>query len=359
MSTPPQLPRNLTRTSTPVGGFPSVHLSTPPWFNLLPEQRDIFESYPDPKLWVRDWQGSNAADLMTTSERLKELIRGMTGERAKLSTPQQEKEIISKRRFDRHKPPYHFLISGISERAYNIMIAHPIISTPGTSAFFLPYNPPTPSFLCSIEGFTLSIKTPEAVIESEDTAMEIVRKTLVENELTVAFIKSKLTNDITSQHNHDPATELIRTLKVKLGAGEESVDRSLTSKPRKPVWNLFFRQSPPLSWTSYFLLLQHIREIRFIDMDYGSATLVDKRFRLHCSNCKGADHNPTQCAFTTVEGWYGNKEANKAEETAEFVSVSRGEKHRNFDKNRNERRADNWRGNGRGTHFGADRRDRR
>ncbi|KAG6895223.1 hypothetical protein C0992_002505 [Termitomyces sp. T32_za158] len=358
-STPPQLPKNLSRTPTPVGGFPDVHLSTPPWFNLLPEQRNFFESYQGPKLWVREWQGSNAADLMTASEKLKELIRGMTSERAKLSTPQQEKELVSKRRFDRHKPPYHFLVSGISERAYEIIIANPIISTPGTSAFFLPYNPPTPVFLCSIEGFTLGIRTKDAINESEDIATTIVRKTLSESEPTVAFIKSKLLDDDTSQHNHDPALEIIRTLEVRLGKGEETVDRSATSKPRKPLWNIFFQHTPPLSWTSYFMLLQHIRDLKFVDMDCGSAALVDERFRLHCSSCKGADHNPSQCEYTAVEGWYGNRETDKVEETAEFVSSGRNDKYRGPDRNRNERRANNWGGNSRGTPFGAGRRDRR
>ncbi|KAG6897031.1 hypothetical protein C0992_004559 [Termitomyces sp. T32_za158] len=344
--TPPQIPRNMTRTPTPVGGFPVIHLSTPPWFNLLPEQRDHFESYQGPKVWVRVWQASNAADLMTTSDKLKELIRGMTGEGAKLSTPQKEKEIVSKRRYDRHKPPYHFLVSGISDRAYEVLVTNPIISTPDASAFFLPYNPPTPCFLCTVEGFTLSIKTPEAIVASENIATDIVRRTLTDNEATIALIKSKLIGDTTSQHNYDPATTIVHTLEVKLARGEETIDRAAIARPRKPLWNIFFRQPPPLSWTNYFVLLQHIRDINFIDMDYGNATLVDKSFRLHCHNCKGADHNPAHCAYSTLEGWYGNGAAEKVEETAEFATSSRGDRSRQFDRNRNERRAEGWKGYG-------------
>ncbi|KAG6895326.1 hypothetical protein C0992_001920 [Termitomyces sp. T32_za158] len=154
---PPKLPKSLKYTPTPVGGFPEINLSTPPWFNLLPDQRAVFETYPEPKLWIRDWQASKDTDMMATSDRLKELLWCMMGERIKLSTPQPEKEIIVKYRKDKQKPPYHFLISGISTKANDVLGAYAIISTPETTAFILPYCPPLPRFLCSIEGFTLSI----------------------------------------------------------------------------------------------------------------------------------------------------------------------------------------------------------
>ncbi|KAG6874778.1 hypothetical protein C0992_006585 [Termitomyces sp. T32_za158] len=241
----PQLPRSLTRTPTPIGGFPTIHLLTPPWFNLLPKQRTIFDQYPEPKLWIRDWQASNMTDLMATSDKLKDLLLRMTGERIKLSTPQQEKDIITKKRYDKQKPPYHFLASGMSERANGILLAHPIISTPDASAFILPYNPPLSGFLCTIEGFTLSIRNQDAVHESENTATEIVRKTLLENEVLINLLKSKLTNDDTSQHNLEPATKIISLLEVKLAKGEEAIDRSTSYKPRKPLWNVFFQRPPP------------------------------------------------------------------------------------------------------------------
>lgn len=141
---PPQLLKSLLQTPILVGGFPIIHLSTPPWFNLLPNQCAFFDTYPEPKLWIQDWRVSKDMDLMATSDRLKELILHMTEKWAKLSTPQPEKEIIVKYRKDKNKPPYHFLIFSISARANNIFLAHPIISTSETSAFILPYNPPLP-----------------------------------------------------------------------------------------------------------------------------------------------------------------------------------------------------------------------
>ncbi|KAG6883742.1 hypothetical protein C0992_007921 [Termitomyces sp. T32_za158] len=189
-SSPPScLPKGLVHTPKPAGGFPVIHLSTPSWFNLLPEQRDRFDSYLVPKVWIRDWQASKEADLMALSDKLKDLIKRMTGERVRLSTPQQEKEISSRKRNEKQKPPYHFLVSDISVRSHGILLAHPIMSTPEASAFFLPYTPPLPSFLCTIEGFTLSIRDAEAIIESEEVATGIVRRTLTEDE-TVITVRS-------------------------------------------------------------------------------------------------------------------------------------------------------------------------
>ncbi|KAG6867855.1 hypothetical protein C0993_010205 [Termitomyces sp. T159_Od127] len=45
-----KLPKGMKRTPTPVSGFLTVQLSTsPPWFNLLLEQKNHFDAYPEPK----------------------------------------------------------------------------------------------------------------------------------------------------------------------------------------------------------------------------------------------------------------------------------------------------------------------
>ncbi|KAH0582653.1 hypothetical protein H2248_010574, partial [Termitomyces sp. 'cryptogamus'] len=157
LSGPQKLPKSPTYTPRPVSGFLAIHLSTLPWYNLLPNQQEGFNSYPEPKVWVRDWQASKDTDIMMTSNKLKELVKQMTRERPKLSTLQSEKDVILKKCNKKRKPPYHFLISSISEKAQQILLANPIISTPGASTFFLPYIPPIPHLLCTIEEFSLSI----------------------------------------------------------------------------------------------------------------------------------------------------------------------------------------------------------
>ncbi|KAG5720051.1 hypothetical protein E4T56_gene5661 [Termitomyces sp. T112] len=340
---PPKLPKSLKHTLTPIEGFPEINMMTPPWFNLLPDQRAAFEVYPEPKLWIRDWQASKDTDLMATSDCLKELITRMTGEQAKLSTPQPEKEIIVKYQKDKQKPPYHFLISGISDKVSTILAAFPIISTPEATACILLYSPPLPRFLCSIEGFTLSIRNEMSILKAEETVMDIVQKGLSKDENLVKLVKAKIVGDNTSQHNLDPATNIILGIKVKLARGEDQIDQSALTRPRKPVWNIFFKEPPPIMWTSYFTILQHIRKCKFIDMDCGSATLVDEENSLHCNNCKGADHNSGQCGYNVLEGWYGSKPAEEIKETAEFVTSSRQEWNHAGGGNQNDRRADNWR----------------
>lgn len=147
----------------------------------------------------------------------------------------------------------------------------------------------------------------------------------------------------TSQHNLDPAISIISTLKVELARGKEMVDRTASYKPRRPLWNVFFRSSPPIIWTSYFVILRHLWDIYFVDMDCRSAALVEEKHYMHCFNCKGADHNLTQCKFIILKRWYGHKATNKVEETTEFVTTTHNERSHSEGDNRNEQRAESWR----------------
>ncbi|KAH0584501.1 hypothetical protein H2248_010037 [Termitomyces sp. 'cryptogamus'] len=140
----PQLLGNMVRSCAPAEGFPVIHLSTPSWYNLLPEQQTHFNNYPEPKLWIQDWQGSHQAGLVIVGENLKTLIQQMTGVRVKLSSPQKDKDLQSHNRNDCQNPSYHFLVSGITNEAHAILMAHPIILMLKATAFMLPYSPPIP-----------------------------------------------------------------------------------------------------------------------------------------------------------------------------------------------------------------------
>ncbi|KAH0589178.1 hypothetical protein J132_09037 [Termitomyces sp. J132] len=313
----PRLPISLIRSPRPAGGFPAIHLSTPPWYNLQPDQRAHFDLYPEPKFWVRGWQGSKKVDLVIASEDLKGLILRMTGEKAKLLSPQQEKDIASNKRGECQKPPYHFLVSRISEQAYAVILNNPIISMAEATAFFLPYSPAVPRFLCTIEGFTLSVKDADAIWESEDEVTCIVRDSLLSNDAFIALLKSKLIGDTTLIHNMKPATSIISTLAIHFSKPEVLANAHVRLTPTKPLWNIYSRDDLPVMWTSYFLLLQSLCSVTFDDMDYGSATLVAEAHRLHCFNCKGADHEQFNCAYATLDGWYANANTEaRIEETA-------------------------------------------
>lgn len=185
---------------------------------------------------------------MITSNRIKELIKAITRKRARLSTLWQEKDIHTKcQGSDKYKPLYNFLVSDILREAHGILTAHPIMSTPNTLVFFLLYNSPTLYFLCMIEGFTLSIQTLDAIWELEKAATEIVQRTLISDKAMVDMLKGKLLGDKTSQHDIRLAVELLQALEVKLVKDEDSVDCSATNRPRKLIWNIFFRHSLPLT----------------------------------------------------------------------------------------------------------------
>lgn len=177
-------------------------------------------------VWICDWQASKEADLMQASSNLQELIFCMAGKRVKLLTPQQEKEVLLWSCKNCHKLPYHFLASSMTKVAGDILLAHLIISTLETTAFILPYVPQLPYLLCTIEGFILSICSPEAIAESEYVAMQIARKTLLTNKMLISLLKSKLVGDTTSQCNTMLVTDILDSIKARLVMEEDSVDRS-------------------------------------------------------------------------------------------------------------------------------------
>ena len=62
----------------------------------------------------------------------------------------------------------------------------------------------------------------------------------------------------------------------------------------------------------------------FIDLDYGTVTPLAEDNRLHCYNCKGADHNQPHCAYMNLAKWFTNTtDVDKIEETAEFAASSK------------------------------------
>lgn len=164
-------------------------------------------------------------------------------------------------------------------------------------AFFLPYTLTVPHFLCTVEGFTLSVKDATSVWESKEEAMRIIRETLLENDTFTVLI-----GDVTSLYNLTPATTIISTIDVSY-----SKSKVLANPPRNPImkkllWDIYFQNYPPVSWPSYFMLLWSLRNIIFADMDYGCALLVAKECCLHCFKYKGADHEDFNCVYSTLEG---------------------------------------------------------
>lgn len=109
-----------------------------------------------------------------------------------------------------------------------------------------------------LKGFTLSIRNQKVIKKAEIMATTIVRWVLSESEALVMLIKSKLIDDGTSQYNTVLAMELLQTIEVELAKEEDAVNCLASSKLKKLLWNIFFRQTPSITWTGYFTILQYI-----------------------------------------------------------------------------------------------------
>lgn len=191
-------------------------------------------------------------------------------------------------------------------------------------AFIVSYSLLTPCFLLSIEDFTLSIKDQEAVQEAEYEVKRVVCETLYKDNEFTMLLKSKLTNNLTFQHNLEPALNILAALEAKLAAGESSAPRTAKFGAKKPIWNIYFTSDLPITWPSYFALLQSTCSMIFMHLDYRSVTSLAKDKQLHCYHCKSTNHNQPHCTFASIVGWFTNAaKTDKIEETAKFVASNK------------------------------------
>lgn len=195
------------------------------------------------------------ADLVATSKDITILITKITGERAKLSSSQQKKDLAMNKRSEHQKPPYHFLVTSVTTTAYNVIINNPIISTAKATAFFLPYSLLVSKFLCTIKGFILSVKDMPMIRELEEEATCIIRDTLLSENPFIDLLKSKLTNNLTLQHDVELATSIISSIEILFSKPEILETSPIKKIMRKTLWNVYCWRPLLVTWPSYFLLL--------------------------------------------------------------------------------------------------------
>ncbi|KAI6138467.1 hypothetical protein BKA82DRAFT_4467028 [Pisolithus tinctorius] len=110
---------------------------------------------PGPKAWIRPWRAKFKPDAEATWSKLKTLVQHVIGQEASMTliitTPQEDSTFTT----ECSPSPWHFLVSGLSQDAITFLVNLQVISTPEITAFMLLSIQPTPTYICTLENFTL------------------------------------------------------------------------------------------------------------------------------------------------------------------------------------------------------------
>lgn len=277
-------------TPRPPSGFPIPQLGDSMTRRLDPLLRTAWAGKPDPKAWVRAWRAKFEPDAEATYSKLKNLIHKVVGRDAAtslvISTPQEDDSFT----LERYPPPWHFLISGLSQSAMDFLVSMQVISTAELTVFILPFIQPVPTYLCTLENFTL----PDSP-ESNTTVAGIVKRALSSHDVFTEYVRSE-------DPNPDTLATVINSIYVT------SLRIATTTSRKQTLWNVYCSRPPSfLNIDKYFIWQCLIRTARFRSEDYGmgAVRVGDKQFK--CLGCKSLDHPTGLCPFPSLPGWMGPK----------------------------------------------------
>ncbi|KAI6155638.1 hypothetical protein BKA82DRAFT_4080973 [Pisolithus tinctorius] len=299
-------------TPHPPNGFPVPQICDPVTEGLDETLLTAWMNKPGPKAWVRPWRAKFEHDAEATWSKLRTLIQRVVGKDAStnlvISTPQQDSTFTT----ERNPPPWHFLISGLSQEATTFLVNLQVISTPDITVFTLPFVQPTPTFLCTLENFTL----PDSP-ESNAIVADVVRHAMQSDDIIPEFIRGL-------DSNPDVLPTLINSIHVTSIRIANNVAR------KQMLWNVYCSYTPTfLTLEKHFLWRCLIRNLRFRSEDHGMGAVRfgEKQFR--CMGCKSLDHPTGLCPFPAIPGWLGPKPQLVASLPAKLTSTPKPTRGRN------------------------------
>ncbi|KAG6824845.1 hypothetical protein H0H92_005639 [Tricholoma furcatifolium] len=290
----------------PANGFPYTQLGTDPTFLLSDDTLTTCEAKPFPKMWARLWRGGYNEEKQADNR---------TGQRPRITIPTRDSKAKRGRNHNdkAYNPPYHFLIYGISEEACDALLTARAVSTKDTQAFFVPYHPTTPHFICTIQGFMFDIfvdeSSPESNLNVDETVLTIVQKALRNDTEFEHLIRTRCTSGASHETFIKALTvvsHLAMSLKTKETTPTPRPSRCPSKQRRRPQRPAQERNEvepilppPPPAQTRQFF-----SQKKYNDMDWGRGHPLVGDAKYHCVNCKATDHVSKQCVYLTVPGWH-------------------------------------------------------
>ncbi|KAN0085869.1 hypothetical protein V8E55_007003, partial [Tylopilus felleus] len=201
-----------------------------------------------------------------------------------ISTPSAETDMLV-----RLPPPYHFLISGLDDESIKTLTDLGLCSTKDLTCFFVPFEQPLPTYVGTLENFSL----PDSA-NSNCVIAEIVKTTLRATPDVTAFIHSNIPTP-----DANAAVAAIDSIRVT------SLRVSTSKTGKRTVWNIYCDSPPAFSLETYYNWTKKIRTISFPSDDNGIGTMRLGERQFMCTGCKSFDHPTWACPFTRLPGWFG------------------------------------------------------
>ncbi|KAI5981025.1 hypothetical protein EDC04DRAFT_2617699 [Pisolithus marmoratus] len=220
-------PPDLEVTPTPPGGFPIPQIGCSVWKNINHIVRASWTIKPGPKVWARVWKARYNDDHQPTLTKIQTLVEKIAGPGV-ATTLHVSVPVAAERLRERLPPPWHYLISNIPQSLADFLGRQVVVSTPDVTCFFLPFDPPLQTYLCTLENFALPCTT-----EANNAVAEVVKATLLCDREGISFIEERLEN---------PGTGAAERAIKSIYASSFIIALSPTKK--KTLWNVYCRNPP-------------------------------------------------------------------------------------------------------------------
>ncbi|KIO04155.1 hypothetical protein M404DRAFT_26716 [Pisolithus tinctorius Marx 270] len=240
-------------TPRPPNGFPVPQLCDQVTRGLDETLLTAWTNKPGPKAWIRPWRAKFEPDTEATWSKLKTLVQRVIGQDASntlvISTPQEEYGTFTT---ECSPPPWHFLVSGLSQEATTFLVNLQVISTPEITAFTLPFIQPTPTYICTLENFTL----PDSP-ESNTIVTNVVKQAIHSDDVISEFIRGL-----------DPNPDVLPMLINSINVTSLRIANNVTRK--QTIWNIYCSYNPAfMTLEKHFLWRCLIRNLHFRSEDHG------------------------------------------------------------------------------------------
>jgi len=255
--------------------------------NLDQRQRLLWAAKYGPKAWIRTYRARfepNAEETLTKLTTLLTRLLGTDESSSLLISAPTPDLILSD---ERYPPPWHYLISGISQEAIDKLVDWQVFSTTDITAFVVASTQPLPNYICTLENFPL----PDSP-GSNTKVTEIVKSTLH---------RAPDVGDLLAAEGVDYATayRAIESFAVA------SFRVAVSATKKQTLWNVYCTQPPPIPLDKFFKWAKVIHRLEFFSEDFGVgvARTGDKQFK--CIGCKAVDHPTGFCPYPLLPGWRG------------------------------------------------------
>ncbi|KAF9472506.1 hypothetical protein BDN70DRAFT_938136 [Pholiota conissans] len=293
------LSNGLVVMERPKEGWPKRHMFDHPFKGLVKSQRESWLANTKPALLASTWhtgQGTIRDSYNKLSKLLPQLIHA-PGLEIGIPTPADPPATSAAYA---GVAPYHFLITGLSQMAVNMLIYMKVAASAECVAFFIPVTMQNSEYLGTIEGLYFNSAAADRV------------RTAVQNSLrtegsTLTYLREHLPQD------PEVANKLIDSITV------EPIEIIDQGGDKVTVWNILCTP-PPLPHADYVTWMDKVRKLELLDKYGGRGTFRVQR-QFHCIACQSVSHPTGLCPFPLVKGWLGQPATTSMAEDASIEEV--------------------------------------